>query len=75
MYGYTVALVNSNKRADRNKIGVKLGIACIKADIPVSQVAKDFGVSRTSIYAWFTGHSIPHLSVHETIEKYIKELA
>jgi hypothetical protein len=75
MYGYTIALVNSNKRADRNKIGVRLGMACIKADVPVKQVAQDFNVSRTSVYAWFSGLSIPSPHLHEAIEDYIKELA
>jgi predicted DNA-binding transcriptional regulator AlpA len=42
--------------------------------VPVSEVAKKFGVSRPAVYAWFCGRSIPHQVLHGAIEKYIKEL-
>ena len=75
MRGYTVALVKANRKAPSHLIGVELGTACIKADIPVSEVAKRFGVSRPAVYAWFCGRSTPHLVLHGAIEKYIKQLA
>jgi hypothetical protein len=74
MRGYTVALVKANRKAPSHLIGVELGAACIRADIPVSEVAKKFGVSRPAVYAWFCGRSIPHQVLHGAIEKYIKEL-
>ena len=75
MRGYTVALVRTNKRAPSHLIGVKLGLACIRADIPVSEVAAEFEVSRPAVYAWFCGRSVPKPSLHNAIEKYIKKLA
>jgi len=56
-------------------LGVKLGRACIKAGISVAQVAADFDVSRTAVYAWFCGRSSPNWRLESAIEKYIKELA
>lgn len=75
MRGYTLALVKANRQAPKHLIGVELGAACIRADVPVAQVAVDFGVSRQAVYAWFCGRSIPHAVLHGAIEKYIKELA
>ena len=75
MRGYTVALVKANRQAPKHFIGVELGAACIRADVPVSEVARKFGVSRPAVYAWFTGRSNPKPYLEEAIEKYIKALA
>jgi len=75
MRGYTVNLVKANRKAPKHLIGVELGAACIRADVPVVEVAQHFGVSRQAVYAWFCGRSMPNLVLHSAIEKYIKELA
>lgn len=75
MHGYTVSLVRANKAAPSHMLGVRLGRACIKAGVPVIQVAMDFEVSRTAVYAWFCGRSNPSWRLESAIEKYIKELA
>jgi hypothetical protein len=75
MRGYTVALVKANKKAPSHLIGVALGNACIRADVPVIEVATKFKVSRPAVYAWFCGRSIPNPALHSAIQKYIKELA
>ena len=75
MHGYTLLLADAIKRAPKHKIGVRLGKACLRANVPVSQVATDFGVSRPAVYAWFTGRSNPKPYLEEAIEKYIKALA
>lgn len=75
MIGYTLALVQAVKRAPKHKLGVRLGKACIDANIPISQVAKDFRVTRPTVYAWFTGKSNPNWRQEIAIEKYIKKLA
>ena len=74
MRGYTVALVEANRKAPSHLIGVELGAACIRADVPVTEVARKFRVSRQAVYAWFCGRSIPQQVLHGAIEKYIKEL-
>lgn len=75
MHGYTLMLAEAIKRAPKHKLGVRLGKACLRANVPVIQVAKDFGVSRPAVYAWFTGRSVPNLRLEEKIEQYIKRLA
>lgn len=75
MTGYTLALVLAVKRAPKHKQGVRLAKACINANIPVSQVAKDFKVTRPTVYAWFTGKSNPNWRQELAIENYIKKLA
>jgi DNA-binding phage protein len=75
MYGYTLAIVQANKLASRSNLGVKLGRACIAANVPISQVAKDFNVTRTTVYNWFSGMTRPSMRVESAIEQYIKELA
>ena len=75
MIGYTLALVLAVKRAPKHKLGVRLGKACIEANIPISQVAADFKVTRPTVYAWFTGKSQPNWRQEVAIEKYIQKLA
>jgi hypothetical protein len=59
--GYSQQLVEANRRADKTKksMGVALGRECIKASIPVITVAQQLGVSRTTLYNWFVGASLP----------------
>lgn len=52
---YDPALIEMIQKADQNKLGVKLGMLCIKKDIPVHDVADFFNVSRPIVYAWFKG--------------------
>ena len=69
--GYSFALHTANLNADPRFPGVRLGKYCIKNSIPVSKVAEQFGVSRMSVYQWFTGASQPHKDKVEKIEKYL----
>ena len=75
MHGYTITLANTIKRAPKHKIGVRLGKVCVAANVPVVEVAEHFGVSRPTIYSWFTGRGTPRQSQEEAIEQYIKKLA
>ena len=75
MQGYSLAIVDAIKRAPRNKLGVRLGRACVNANVSVIQVASDFNVSRNAVYAWFTGKSNPSWRIEEAVEQYITKLA
>lgn len=57
--GYSQRLVLANKKADSKSVGVRLGRFCIKHDIPVAVVAGALGVSRMTIYNWFSGDTNP----------------
>ena len=69
--GYATKIVAANKAANQASPGVKLGQYCISREIPVHDVAEFFGVSRMTIYKWFTGEWIPR-KVHE--EKIVEML-
>jgi hypothetical protein len=75
MHGYTLLLADTIKRAPRNKLGVRLGRACLAANVSVVEVSDYFGVSRPTIYSWFTGRSNPRDRQEKAIEQYIKKLA
>ena len=72
--GYSVKLVQLNKQADRKKLGVVLGKACIGASISVSQVAKIIGVSRMTVYNWFTGLHDPQEIYEPAIQGLLDQL-
>jgi transcriptional regulator with XRE-family HTH domain len=58
-YGYSARLIALNKKADSRLLGVRLGRVCIKHNIPVSTIASNLGVSRQTVYNWFTGDTAP----------------
>lgn len=53
--------------------GVALGRFCITKEIPVSDVAEYFGVSRMTIYKWFVGEWLPRKSNAEKISTILKQ--
>ena len=73
-HGYSVKLVQLNKQADKKKLGVILGKACIGASISVSQVAKIIGVSRMTVYNWFTGLHDPQEIYEPAIQGLLDQL-
>jgi transcriptional regulator with XRE-family HTH domain len=70
-YGYNQSLVHANKKASIKSLGVALGRVCIRANISVSKIADDFGVTRMTIYNWFKGDSVPYSSYDKAINDYI----
>lgn len=72
--GYSLRIRDLNAKADKRKIGVRLGRACIKHNIPVSVVAKHMGVTRATVYNWFCGVSAPQTTSIGVLETYIASL-
>lgn len=72
--GYSLRVCDLNAKADKRKIGVRLGRVCIKHNIPVTVVAKHMGVTRATIYNWFCGVSAPQGTAVGLIETYIASL-
>ena len=70
--GYTWRLVHANKKADGRHPGVKLGRFCIERDISVRDIADRFGVSRMTIYKWFTGEWFPRAPHVDEIVRYLR---
>ena len=74
-YGYSIRLIELNKKADPKLIGVRLGKLCISNKVPVSQVAERLNVSRQTVYNWFCGVSSPHGDSLAKVRDFIATLA
>jgi DNA-binding transcriptional regulator YiaG len=74
-YGYSTRLIESNKAANPKLLGVRLGRVCIKYRIPVAYVASTLGVSRQTVYNWFTGANTPQNAVVESVESLLTSLS
>lgn len=65
-YGYTISVARKIHAADNSKLGCQLGAYCLKHNIPVTEVAAEFGVTRRTIYSWFFGkHDITRHTYRE----------
>jgi hypothetical protein len=47
-------------KANPNKTGTALALACVKANIPTKYVAEALEVSRMTVFSWFRGKPIRH---------------
>jgi transcriptional regulator with XRE-family HTH domain len=57
--GYSTRLVADVDAADPMLIWVRFAKLCITKGVPVRDVAEKFGVTRATVYSWFTGRSKP----------------
>lgn len=73
-YGYSLRLVEANKRSESQSLGVALGKLCIAKNVPVQEVADQLGVTRMTVYNWFWGESEPSPNLGERIESYMNSL-
>jgi len=74
MIGYSNAFINEVNAADKSKLGVLFGIACIKKEIPVADVANFFDVSRMTVYSWFRGKTNVPQKHQEKMQKLVNKL-
>jgi len=72
--GYSVSVVENIKKADGKLLGVRLGLVCVSHDIPVSRVADDLGVTRQTVYYWFSGVRTPKNHIRPALEAYLNKL-
>ena len=70
-YGYSTRLVKLNEKADDRMLGVRLGRVCIDNDVPVLSVAMALGVSRQTVYNWFSGVTTPRAKLAVDIKNII----
>lgn len=66
--GYSYTIVQAIQAADQTLLGVKLAQVCVSRNIPVAKVARELGVSRPTVYSWFTGRFKPRPSEATRIE-------
>ena len=74
MRGYTQTVVEANQKAEPS-LAVMLGTLCISTKYPVSQVAKELGVSRQTVYSWFSGRLNPTKKKALAVAAMIERLA
>ena len=72
--GYSLRIVELNRSAGEELLGVKLGRVCIRNNMPVSVLAARLGVSRQTAYNWFVGVSKPSPSTKIKIEALLTTL-
>lgn len=63
--GYSTRLIADVEAADPKLIWVRFAKLCIAQELPVRDVAEKFGVTRATVYSWFTGRAkprSPHIS-------------
>lgn len=71
MQGYTVQFVQRVRSSDRSKIGVALGNDAVDKNIPIAAVAEYVGVTRVTVYSWFTGKFNPRGHNVELLKEFI----
>lgn len=72
--GYSYKIVRALQDGDSRSLAVQLGRLCIQKDIPVHDVAANLGVSRQTVYAWFTGRFHPRSEYLMRIDELLRAL-
>lgn len=73
--GYSALTIREVQEANPTLLGVKLARICIDRNIPVSDVAEFFGVSRVTVYAWFRGKAVVSGKHADKMQKLLVKLA
>lgn len=73
--GYSTLTVQEIQEANPTLLGVKLGKICVQKDIPVTDVAEYFKVSRVTVYAWFRGKAVVSGKHADKMKQLIAKLA
>ena len=58
--GYDSLFIRKVEEADQRPEVLLLADVCIEKNIPVTEVAELFGVTRATVYNWMTGKTAPH---------------
>lgn len=74
MRGYSLYVAEAILKGDQNRLGVRLGRTCIERNISVIAVAEALGVTRQTIYQWFTGVYDPSEAHRPLVERYLASL-
>ena len=65
--GYSQNVVQANRDASTDSLGVQLGRYCISRDLPAQEIADYFDVSKMTVYRWFDGTRTPREKHQEKI--------
>lgn len=73
--GYRKEVHDEVVSSNSTSLGVSLGKLCVTKNIPVTDVAEFFGISRQAVYLWFRGQVNPSKRHTEKLEKLIYKLS
>ena len=57
---YSEAFLIELHKANPNRAGTALALACVKANLPAKYVAMALEVTRMTVFSWFRGQPIRH---------------
>jgi hypothetical protein len=57
---YSEAFLIELHKANPDRTGTALALACVKANLPAKYVAKALEVTRMTVFSWFRGKPIRH---------------
>lgn len=57
---YSEAFLLELHKANPNKAGIALALACVNANLPAKYVAEALEVTRMTVFSWFRGKPIRH---------------
>ena len=57
---YSEAFLIELHKANPNRAGTALALACVKANLPAKYVAMTLEVTRMTVFSWFRGQPIRH---------------
>ena len=72
--GYSLLTANEIREANKSLLGVQLGRICLEKDIPVTDVADFFDVSRVTVYSWFRGKTVVSGKYSDKMKRLIEKL-
>ena len=67
--GYSTSFVAAIAHGQLSDLMFQFAHECVVREISVSAVAERLGVTRTTVYAWFTGKAEPRMRHQEKIRQ------
>jgi AcrR family transcriptional regulator len=67
--GYSTSFVSAITHGRLSDLMFQFANECLVREIPVSAVAERIGVTRATVYAWFTGRAEPRARHQEKIKQ------
>ena len=69
--GYSTSFVRAIAEGRLPDLVEQFANHCVAREIPVSVVAEQIGVTRATVYAWFTGRAAPRARHQEKIRHFM----
>ena len=67
--GYSTLFLRKIEEGDQKALVIQFANACIDRELPIAEIAQGLGVTRATVYNWFTGKSSPRLHQQEKIRR------